>query len=664
MNRGSISIGLSVNLSDWINRCYSVYSSDGNIGHFMNGFVENVCSFRGIFGAWIFKQAKLKPGYELISSFSKVRIDTENLLLASFRKDFKLIEKPWIVINRRFDKSHLFAQIPHTQPEDALRVFIVPGFNFEGEINLVILAENGLAEIISGIMPRMFQNILEFSKLKYGNDDLAYRLLLENQNELVVKVDDKGRFLFVSPTYCKLFGMTAQELIGSNFVPLVHPDDIEPTFEAMKQLEVYPNNCFIQQRAKTALGWRWIAWSDKAILDYNGKISAIIGVGRDITEQKQIEQELLESENKFQTAFRSSPNLMSISRMSDGLIYDVNDKFASFLQLSRNEIIGKRTPEFGLYRTISRSVLESILIQDGRIESFEITLISQPNEIIEGLFSAEIVELKGEKCLVSSFQDITELRKAQAEVEDYQIHLEGLVEQRTARIQEINDELGRFTNSVCHDLKAPLRAMHGFADALKEDHSQNLDTEGIIYLQRICNASDQMETLINDLLQYSKLSSLELTLLPTDTNEAIHVVLISLSEVIRKKNAIVKVKKGLPDVLAFMPVLVRVFTNLITNSLNFVEAGAIPVITISGSTREDKALIMIKDNGIGIPKEKHKVIFEVFERLHGIESYPGNGIGLSIVKKAMERMGGKVSVTSSPGKGSTFELELRSAQSI
>lgn len=661
MNRGGISIGLSVNLSDWINRCYSVYSSDGNIGHFMNGFVENVCSFRGIFGAWIFKQAKLKPGYELISSFSKVRIDSENVLLTSFRKDFKLIEKPWIVINRRFDKSHLFAQLPHTQPEDALRVFIVPGFDFEGEINLVILAETGLAEIISGIIPRMFQNILEFSKLRYGNDDSAYRLLLENQNELVVKVDNKGRFLFVSPTYCKLFGMAAQELIGNNFVPLVHPDDIEPTIEAMKQLEVYPHNCFLQQRAKTVLGWRWIAWSDKAMLDSHGRISAIIGVGRDITEQKQVEHELIESENKFQTAFRSGPNLMSISRMSDGLIYDVNDRFASFLQLPRNEIIGKKTTELGLFKSFPRSVLASILNLEGRIEGFEITLYSQSNEIIEGLFSAEIIELNGEKCLVSSFQDITELRNAQAELQDYQIHLESLVEQRTARIQEINDELGRFTNSVCHDLKAPLRAMHGFAGALKDDYSQNLDPEGNIYLQRICNASDQMENLINDLLQYSKLNSLELPLLPTDTNKVIDMVLISLSEEIRKTNAVVKVKKKLPEVLAYKPVLVRVFTNLITNSLKFVETGAIPLITISGLIREDKALIRIEDNGIGIPQEKHAIIFEVFERLHGIESYPGNGIGLSIVKKAMDRMGGKISIISSPGKGSTFELELKSA---
>lgn len=660
MNRGGISIGLSVNLSDWINRCYSVYSSDGNIGHFMSSFVENVCSFRGIFGAWVFRQANLKPGYELISSFSKVKIDNENVLLASFRKDFKLVEKPWIVLNRRFDKSELFAQLPHSQPEDALRVFIVPGFNFEGEINLVIVAESGLAEIISGIIPRMFQNILEYSKTRYGNESSAYRLLLENQNELVVKVDDKGRFLFVSPTYCKLFGMTAQELTGNNFVPLVHPDDRESTIEAMKQLEVYPHTCFLQQRAKTVLGWRWIAWSDKALLDSNGKISAIIGVGRDITEQKEVEQELLESENKFQTAFRSGPNLMTISRFSDGLVYDINDKFATYLQLSRDEIIGKKAHELGLYRTISRSSLESILNREGRIKNFEITIFSHSNEKIEGLVSIEIIELKGEKCLVSSFQDITELRKAQAELQNYQIHLEGLVDERTARIREINDELGRFTNSVCHDLKAPLRAMHGFAGALLEDHSQKLDPEGTIYLQRICNASDQMETLINDLLQYSKLSSLELTLLPTDTKKIIKIVLISLSEEIRKKNAVIKVKKGLPDVLAFKPVLVRVFTNLITNSLKFVEDGVIPIITISGLIREDKALIRIEDNGIGIPLDKHTMIFEVFERLHGIESYPGNGIGLSIVKKSMERMGGKVSVTSSPGKGSTFELELKS----
>lgn len=659
-NQEGTSLRLSVNLSDWINRCYSVCAAEGNIDLCMKDFSENLCSFQGIFGAWIFQKSATKKGSKLISSFSESFSTDDNYMLASFRKDFKLIDKPWKFISKRFGKSQKFRGLPGFQPEDSLSVFMASGIKQDGEIILVLVAESGLAGLINSTIPGMFRNILEYSNLIYRNEDSDYRFLLENQNELVVKVDATGKFLFVSPTYCKLFGMTEQELLGNNFVPLIHPDDRESTIKAMKHLTEHPHICFIEQRAKTVLGWRWLAWSDKAIVDSNGNIVSIIGVGRDVTLQKRTDQELLESENKFQKAFRSSPNLISLSRLDDGLIYDVNDKFSKFLNLPRYKIIGKTTQELGLFKAIPRSILKSAIDKDGRIENAEVTLVAYDDEKRQGLFSSEIIELNGERCLVSSFQDITDLRKAQEELEDYRLHLEGLVEQRTARIQEINDELSRFANSVCHDLKAPLRAMQGFANALAEDHSQSLDQEGIVYANRICKAADQMETLINDLFQYSKLSSLELTMSPTDPNKALTKVLSGLSDEINEKKATIIVKNELPVVIAYLPMLTRVFNNLISNSLKFTDKDVNPVITISGFVKQEKAVIRIKDNGIGMPKEKHKIIFDAFERLHGKESFPGNGIGLTIVKKALERMGGSVSVSSSPGKGSTFILELKS----
>jgi PAS domain S-box-containing protein len=125
-----------------------------------------------------------------------------------------------------------------------------------------------------------------------------YRLLVENQNDLVVKVDNQGRFLFVSKTYCKLFNKTEDELMGKNFLPMVHEDDRHSTTVAMSSLAHYPYTCYVEQRAMTANGWRWIAWSDKAIVDKEGKILEIIGIGRDITERKIIEFELIKAKEK------------------------------------------------------------------------------------------------------------------------------------------------------------------------------------------------------------------------------------------------------------------------------------------------------------------------------------------------------------------------------
>ena len=127
-----------------------------------------------------------------------------------------------------------------------------------------------------------------------------YRLLVENQTDIVVKVDLEGRFLFVSPSYCKMFGKTEAELIGQTFMPLVHEEDQEPTAEAMKALFSPPHSVSLEQRAFTQKGWRWLAWSDTAVLDNNGQVAAIIGVGRDVTERKKAEADLLELKQQLE----------------------------------------------------------------------------------------------------------------------------------------------------------------------------------------------------------------------------------------------------------------------------------------------------------------------------------------------------------------------------
>ena len=140
---------------------------------------------------------------------------------------------------------------------------------------------------------------------QHKNDEI-YRLLVENQNELVVKVDAEGRFLFVSPTYCQIFGKSEEELLGKNFMPLVHEQDQAPTAKAMESLSHPPHTAYLEQRALTLAGWRWLAWSDRAIVDEEGRIEAVIGVGRDITQQKMVSDELRKNKEKLQDIFDSS----------------------------------------------------------------------------------------------------------------------------------------------------------------------------------------------------------------------------------------------------------------------------------------------------------------------------------------------------------------------
>lgn len=148
-----------------------------------------------------------------------------------------------------------------------------------------------------------------------------YRLLVENQTDMIVKVDLEGKFLFVSPSYLKTFGKNEEDLLGQEFMPLVHEDDRESTSKAMEALWSPPHIAYMEQRAMTKDGWRWLAWADTAVLDSKGNVSEIIGVGRDITEQKKISEEL----NQLQKQLLQAQKMEAIGLMAGGVAHDLNN---------------------------------------------------------------------------------------------------------------------------------------------------------------------------------------------------------------------------------------------------------------------------------------------------------------------------------------------------
>ncbi len=234
----------------------------------------------------------------------------------------------------------------------------------------------------------------------------------------------------------------------------------------------------------------------------------------------------------------------------------------------------------------------------------------------------------------------------------------GELERRTQELQEANAALEAFGYSVSHDLRTPLRNMQSLAQALEEDYADRLDAGGRDFCRRLTAAARKMDTLINDLLAYSRLSRTELPLARVDLNGVLAEVQAGLSEAVREGHAQVTVERPLPPVIEHRPTLVQVVTNLLTNALKFVTPGEQPKIRVWAEGRDDFVRLWVEDNGIGIAPEHRQRIFKVFERLHGEESYPGTGIGLAIVRKGVERTGGRAGVESEVGRGSRFWVDL------
>jgi signal transduction histidine kinase len=234
--------------------------------------------------------------------------------------------------------------------------------------------------------------------------------------------------------------------------------------------------------------------------------------------------------------------------------------------------------------------------------------------------------------------------------------LDVMVERRTAELKEMIGELEAFSYSMAHDLRGPLRAIRGFADILLEDYRTQLDPKGQDYLERISSSTRRMHTLISDVLAYSRISSETLALEQVPLQPLVQEV---VEEHQFGKKARLRIAAGLPAVCGNRTALSQVLSNLISNAGKFVAPGTEPSIEVRANDDGDWVTLWVSDNGLGIAAEHQERIFRMFERVHGEKEFDGTGIGLAIVRRAVERMGGSVGVQSDLGRGSRFWVKLR-----
>lgn len=254
-------------------------------------------------------------------------------------------------------------------------------------------------------------------------------------------------------------------------------------------------------------------------------------------------------------------------------------------------------------------------------------------------------------------RDITLRKAAEKSARDQTEALERLVAERTARLRETIEQLEQFSYTVSHDLRGPLRAMQGYADALLKDYGEQLPPDARMYAQRIARSAVRMDQLTRDVLAYSRVATVDLR----KGIVALDVLIPELTVQLcgdEKAAEVFEIRRPLLPVIGHEPLLAQALSNLINNGMKFVAPGTAPRVRLWTERHGRKVRVHVADNGIGIPPEHAARIFDMFERCGVAKDYEGTGIGLAIVKKAVVRMGGEVGFVSAPQTGTTFWIEL------
>jgi signal transduction histidine kinase len=250
------------------------------------------------------------------------------------------------------------------------------------------------------------------------------------------------------------------------------------------------------------------------------------------------------------------------------------------------------------------------------------------------------------------------LRQAEETIRRHAMELETTVAQRTERLHQTIRALDCFCYSLAHDLRAPLRAMAGFSDQLLRHYSERMDEQGKHFLRRIEDAAKRMDQLTSDLLELGRLDTAEFASEPIEIESVLSRALAQLADEVRTRQGEVQLERPLLNVLGNRVALEQVFVNLLSNALKFIPPLVKPVVSISTEGCNGMVRVNLRDNGLGIRAEYLNKLFQPFVRMVSGSQYPGTGMGLAIVRKAVERMGGHVGVESELGKGSCFWFEL------
>jgi PAS domain S-box-containing protein len=496
--------------------------------------------------------------------------------------------------------------------------------------------------------------------------------IVEHSDDAIYSVDLNGVVTSWNRAAEKMFGYRASEAIGKSISLLIPADKANEEPEILNRI----------RRGERVEHYETIRRrKDGADVDVSLTVSVlkdptserIIGVSkiaRDITERKRMQQVAWEAGERYRSLFNSMDEGFCVIEM----VFDANNRPQDYRFMEVNPAFEKQT---GIKNALGKRMREIAPQHEqhwfdtyGKVAlTGEPIRIERRAEALNRWFDvyAYRVEQPESRKVAVLFNDITErknaeqaLEEANKNLEKYAHNLEAMVSERTSKLQQTVADLEAFSFTVSHDLRSPLRAMQGFAQALAEEYSDKLDVQGREYVERIGKSAVRLDDLIREVLTFSRVGRADLSIEPVNLDQLVDEVIQTYPS-IRMPHAEISVKHPLDSVLANRASVVQCVSNLLANAVKFVPAGGKAKILVATEKQDSKVQFTVKDNGIGVAENLLSKIFEPFQRGHPGAGYEGTGMGLAIVRKAVQRMGGTVGVQSHVGQGSTFWFELPAA---